>query len=166
MLSHDVPRETIHELVGAYPFALFGQAYRCGKPAEQSFWPRIVRANLAEVKVTIALGEPSAVRRDQEGHVGIRGLRKAQQSLEVYLSRYRPQEVIAAHDLVDAHKGVVNHHGKLIRNHSVASTNEKVAALTREILCVFAAYEVAELDGANGVARVGHAQARRRGTAC
>ena len=84
--------------------------------------------------------------------------------LQIDLARRGTQQVTSAHDLGDAHGGIVDHHGQLVGKHAVAAAHQKVAALCGERLALGAIRTVHKLDYI--VCKVvdgGHAQARGRG---
>ena len=83
--------------------------------------------------------------------------------LQVDLARRGAQQVASAHDLGDAHGGVVDHHGQLVGKHAVAAAHQKVAAFGGECFALGTIRAVHEFDHiVCEVVDGGHAQARGR----
>jgi len=57
--------------------------------------------------------------------------RKTQRVIQEQLAHGRRQEVVAAHDLVDLHRGVVHDHRELIGGDPVRATHDEVADRSR-----------------------------------
>ena len=99
-----------------------------GRQAEAAQHPRAGRGrgHLAQRHVPVALGEPRAVRAEHERHVGVRRLGKAERPREEELARRGVEQVVAAHDLLDALGGVVDHDREVVGDRPVVAAHHEV----------------------------------------
>ena len=74
----------------------------------------------------VALGQPLAIGTDDQRDVDVPHGRQAEQALQVDLPRRRGEQVVAAHDDVDALGGVVDHDGEVVRRHAVVAAQHDV----------------------------------------
>ena len=87
---------------------------------------RPLRSDLGERHGAVPLGQPRSVLVEHQRDVRVRRLRIAQQPRQVGLPRRRRQQVVTAHHLVDALRGVVDHHGEVVGRDAVAATDHEV----------------------------------------
>ena len=57
--------------------------------------------------IVVAFGETASVRRYKQGDVGIEGMAKSEEALEIALSRHRVEKVDATRDECDSLVGVI-----------------------------------------------------------
>ena len=82
-----------------------------GEPAQQRFGRAKAGAEFAQVQIAVSFGKAAAVRRHEQRNMCVVRRGQSQQVLQIDLARRGPQQVASAHDLGDAHGGVVDHHG-------------------------------------------------------
>ena len=87
---------------------------------------RPLHADLGERDGAVALGQPCPVLVEHQCDVRVRRLRIAEQPREVGLPRRRRQQVVTAHHLVDALRGVVDHDREVVGRDAVAATDHEV----------------------------------------
>ena len=67
---------------------------------------------------------------------------KPQEVPKICLSCSGGEEVSAPYDFRHAHQSVVYHHGELIGKYAITSSDEKIAAVTCEILAIGPIYAI------------------------
>ena len=97
--------------------------------------------------IVIALRQAAISLAHHQRNMGVLRMRQAEQILQIALLRTRTQQVHAAHHTVHALLPIVNHHGELIRECLIASTNEKITAIVREVLLEVALNQIVYRDG-------------------
>ena len=107
--------------------------------------------------IVIAFRQAAISLAHHQRHVRILRIRQAEQTLQVALLGTRAQQVHAAHHAVHALLTIVDHHGELIRERLIASTNEKIAAIVREVLLEVTLNQIVYRDGF-----IGHNKPHRR----
>ena len=92
---------------------------------------RIPLAQRAHVQIPLALGKPPSVRRDEQRHMIICRLRKAELPLEPDLPRRGGKKVAASDHLRHAGLRIVGHNRQLIGIHTVGPAEDKIPAAVR-----------------------------------
>ena len=81
------------------------------------------------------------------------------------LQGVRPEQVAAAHDVVDAHVKIVHDHHQLVGEQAVGAAHDGVADVARQIEFLMAEHCIIELDGCARVCVGGHGDAQRMAVA-
>ena len=81
------------------------------------------------------------------------------------LQGVRPEQVAAAHDVVDAHVKIVHDHHQLVGEQVVGAAHDGIADVVRQIEFLMAEHCVIELDGCVRVCVGGHGDAQRMAVA-
>ncbi len=92
--------------------------------------------------------------------MSVRGLRKVKKARQVSLAGRRGKEVPATNDLVHSHEAIIHDHDELVGKHPIASPDEKVPTVCREVLVIVAVDSVANGDLSLRRACVGHLETR------
>ena len=88
---------------------------------------------MAEIRVTMSLAEASPGRIDDQRQVREARRRVAERAVHEDLTRRARHQVVAADDLGDAHRSIVDDHGELIRGHSVVATEHYVVGYVTDV---------------------------------
>ena len=80
------------------------------------------------------LGQALAVKSEHQRHVGVGRRRQSEQLLQRDLPGRRREQVIAAHDVADAIRRVVDDHRQLVGVQAVGAAHDDVADVCRELL--------------------------------
>ena len=96
------------------------------QPAEHSTGIAAALGELLQRHGPVAFRQPSAVGSHHEWHVGVARRGQPEQLAEVDLARRRGQQIVAPHDFGDALRGIVDHHGEVVRGHAVVAAQHDV----------------------------------------
>lgn len=111
MRADNIPAKVLDQLFGRARCGVRCDARLPGEPAQQCLGRAKAGAEFAQVQIAVALGKAAAIRRYEQRNVRVARRGKSQQMLQVDLAGRGAQQVASAHDLGDAHGGVVDHHG-------------------------------------------------------
>ena len=108
-------------------------AARCGEKTDYLFRRHAGGAEGGDARVTVALGEATAVRTDHERNMEILRLRQAKGAMEDDLGRGRGEKVVAAHDLCDAHRGIIDHDSEGVAG-AITARDREIPGIGGDIL--------------------------------
>ncbi len=107
---------------GRYP------GYACYVP-ENALWSLESFYQGVYTCIVVALGKTTSIRRNKQGDVGIAGVRKSEEALEVALPRHGVEKVDAARDDGDPLVGIIEDDGKLVGKRKVRASNYEVSRI-------------------------------------
>ena len=109
--------------MGSRPTAVSMDALERGDDAVDR---HTLRGEVLQRHRAVALGEALTVGADHERDVQVPRLGQPEQALQLDLAGRRCQQVVAAHDDVDALGGVVDDDGEVVRRHAVVAPQHDV----------------------------------------
>ncbi|MNL04214.1 hypothetical protein D3C87_1247790 [compost metagenome] len=120
------------------------------------FAQRVQRCGGVDCLRTALLAQLLAGFVDHHWHVQVRRRGQAQQVLQVDLARRGVEQIGPAHDMGDALRGVIHHHGELIGPQAVRAAQDEVAEFRFQVLALAALPAVVEADRRGRAVRHAH----------
>ena len=142
-----LPIEAVYK-VSRHPLAAWrGQAAPVCELADEPLWRDPLLAERRDSRVAVPLGESQSVGADHQRNVAESGRYKFECGVEQELARGRSEQVVAANDFSNAHRGIVHDNGQLVGRRSVAFANDEVADLFRDVDGQGSVVQVLACDG-------------------